>query len=393
MDLIEDFVRGTANLASPEQFRRWSAISMVSAALSRRVWTCFEDDKKLFANTYVILVSSPGLGKTRPMDLVAELLRPMSWIKRSANEVTRQRTIQDIADVFPEGKAEGERSFFFLVREMATFMPEGDAAWMQAIADLWDCPREYEKAIKGKSESSGRSEDIVYKPYVSLLFGAQPAWFAEGLPKTSYEMGFPARVFFIYADMKPERKLFLRRKQLANKGELHEGLKQLRTRKGEIMWSKPAQAAFIAWMDGGCTPVIDDPLLNSYNVRRDVHAAKIALINACARGHEEIELDDLERAWRYMFAAEVQMPAALTNAGGNVYRAQEELAVEYVQREWDRTGGRHVHEREVRRRLSKTTSTMVVERILNELIAQGRLKMLYAEKNKAPNRLLKPGVG
>ena len=87
------------------------------------------------------------------------------------------------------------------------------------------------------------------------------------------------------------------------------------------------------------------------------------------------------------------MPAALTNAGGNVYRAQEELAVEYVQREWDRSGGRHVHEREVRRRLSKTTSTMVVERILNELIAQGRLKMLYAEKNKAPNRLLKPGVG
>ncbi len=153
MDLIEDFVRGTSNMASPVQFRRWSAICMVSASLTRRVWTCIEDDKKLFPNIYVILVSAPGLGKTRPMDLVDDLLYPMSWIKHSPNEVTRQRSIQDIADVFPKDKAEGMNSYLFLVREMATFMPEGDAAWLQAIADLWDCPPRYEKAIKGVSES------------------------------------------------------------------------------------------------------------------------------------------------------------------------------------------------------------------------------------------------
>ncbi len=391
MDLIEEFMRGTSNMASPVQFRRWSAISMVSAALSRRVWTCIEDDKKLFPNTYVILVSAPGLGKTRPMDLVDELLYPMTWIKHSPDEVTRQRSIQDIADAFPQDKPEGETSFFFLVMEMATFMPEGDAAWLQAISRLWDCPPRYEKAIKGVSDSSGRSEDFVWKPYVNLLFGAQPAWFAEGLPKTSYEMGFPARVFFIYADLKPERKLFLRRKQLSNRSELHEGIKRLRTIKGELRWEPDAEKAFVAWMDGGCKPLIDDPLLTSYNTRRDMHSAKLALIVACARAHTSIKLDDLRTAWEYMFEAEKGMPAALTNAGGNVYRAQEELACEYVEREWANTK-RHVHEREVRRRLSKTTSTMVVERILNELIAQGRLKMLYADKNKAPNRLLKPGV-
>ncbi len=43
MDLIEDFVRSTSNMASPEQFRRWCAVSMVSTALTRRVWTCIED--------------------------------------------------------------------------------------------------------------------------------------------------------------------------------------------------------------------------------------------------------------------------------------------------------------------------------------------------------------
>ncbi len=110
MDLIEDFMTATANMASPPQFRLWSAISMVSSALTRRVWTCIEDDLKLFPNTYIILVSIPGIGKTRPMDLVDLILEPLSWVTRSPDEVTRQRTIQDIADVFPESAEEGDAS-------------------------------------------------------------------------------------------------------------------------------------------------------------------------------------------------------------------------------------------------------------------------------------------
>jgi hypothetical protein len=84
------------------------------------------------------------------------------------------------------------------------------------------------------------------------------------------------------------------------------------------------------------------------------------------------------------------MPTALTNAGGNMYRMQEETIVQFVEAEWERTK-RHVHEREVRRRLGRMVNSLMVERIVAELIAQGRLKPLYEEKNRAPNRLLKPG--
>lgn len=388
MDLIEDFVAATSNMASPIQFRRWSAISMVSSALSRRVWTCIEDDLKLFPNTYIILVSIPGIGKSRPMDMVAELLDEMSWITFAPDEVTRQRTIQDIADVFPEGAKEGDASFFFFIPEMATFMPEADAAWMQAIARLWDCPRRpYHKAIK----TGERTDDVIYNAYVNLLFGAQPSWFAEGFPKSSYEMGFPARVFFIYAEGKPQRKLFRRRKQLQDGGAIKVGVRSLRTRTGEVRWEERAEEAFIKWMDEGCPPEIDDPLMKGYNTRRDMHAGKLALIVACARGHKVIELGDLEQAWKYMFEAEKDMPTALTNAGGNIYRMQEETIVNFVQAEWERTK-RPVHERIVRQRLGRVVNTLMVERIVNELIAQGRLKTLYMSGNRAPNRLLKPGV-
>ncbi len=388
MDLIEDFVSATSNMASPEQFRRWCAVSMVSTALTRRVWTCIEDDLKLFPNTYIILVSSPGIGKSRPMSLVEDLLCPMMWITRSPDEVTRQKSIQDIAEVFTEGKQEGAASFFFLVSEMATFMPEADAAWMQAIARLWDCPPLYHKSIK----TGERTDDFIYNAYVNLLFGAQPSWFAEGFPKASYEMGLPARIFFIYADKKPTRELFKKREQMPKelKKQFQDGLRGLRGRSGAVEWEPDAIEAFVKWMDAGQPPLVDDDLLKGYNTRRDMHAGKLALIVACSRGHKSISLEDLERGWSYMFEAEKEMPTALTNAGGNMYRMQEEAVVAFVQGEWERTK-RFVHEREVRRRLGRMVNSLMVERIVAELIAQGRLKPLYEGKNRAPNRLLKPG--
>ncbi len=395
MDIIEDFMTATENMASPPQFRLWSAISLVSASLSRRVWTHIEDDLKLFANTYILLVSIPGIGKSRPMDVVGVLLDKLAWVSMSPDEVTRQRTIQDIADVFTkEGDGPGESSYLFLVSEMATFMPEADAAWMQALARLWDCPpRPYHKAIKTSPGKGKRTDDVIWDAYVSLLFGAQPSWFAEGFPKASYEMGLPARIFFIFASEKPKRVLFKERKQMSTelRDQIIEGLKRMRGRWGAVGWEDPAKAAFVAWMNKDQPPVVDDPLLRGYNTRRDMHAGKLALIVACSRGHKEITLADLERAWEYMFDAEKGMPTALTNAGGNAYRMQEEAVVQFVENEYARTK-RYVHERLVRRCLGKMVNSLLVERIIAELIAQGRLKPLYEKKNLTPNRLLKPGT-
>jgi len=137
--------------------------------------------------------------------------------------------------------------------------------------------------------------------------------------------------------------------------------------------------------------MIEDPLLGGYNTRRDMHAGKLALIVALGRGARSIRLADLEIAWEYMFEAEVDMPKALSNAGGNIYRMQEETVIAFVEKEYVRTQ-KPIHEREVRRRLGRIVSTTMIAKIVDELFAQGRMKQMYAEMNKTPNRLLKPGA-
>jgi hypothetical protein len=384
MNLIEEFVKGTHNMASPEIFRRWCALAMVASVMSRRVWTCIEDDLKLFPNLYVFLVAKPGIGKSRAMEVVGELLRKMESVVFAPDEITPERMVQHLGETFMEKWDEGKFSYFALISELATFMPKPDAAWMQALARIWDCPSFYERQTKHQGF------DTLINPYCSILAGVQPSWFAEGFPHNAYELGLPSRVFFIYAGDKPYREFFKRRVQAKNMDPLFRALQRIEGVEGEVTWDPPAQEAWVEWSEKGMPPAPDDPLLEGYSTRRDMHAGKLALVVAVAShpGRKVITLEDLGVAWKYLFEAEQGMPTALSGAGGNIYKMREEAVLGFVGKEYARTG-KHVPEREVRRRLGRMVSSTLITPIINELINQQRLKALST--TSSPHRLLKLG--
>lgn len=392
MNLIDQFVEATSNMAAPEIFRRWCAISMVSAAMSKRVWTCIEDDLKLFANTYIFLVAKPGIGKSRPMEVARTLLRDLPRepgknydpVIFTPDEITRERMIQQMAEVFNEGREEGAMSYIALISEFATFMPEPDAAWMQAVARLWDCSFMYERQTKHMGW------DTIINHYPCMLAGVQPSWFSEGFPPNAYELGLPARILFIYASEKPEREFFRGRKQVEGLDRIAKQLRKVMGLRGEVMWDKEAVELWREWANAGYPPAPDDPLLEGYSTRRDMHAGKLALIVSAAShpGTPGVTVEDLKTAWHYLFHAEQYMPTALSNAGGNIYKMREETILAFVQSRYAEDK-KLVPEREVRRRLGRMVSTTLITPIINELINQQRLKALGT--SKAPHRLLKPG--
>lgn len=656
-NFIEQFVHATRHMAAPEIFRRWCALATVSAAMSRRVWTCIEEDLKLFPNLYVMLVSKPGIGKSRPMEVSKALLIALDpggkVIAFMPDELTRQEMIHHMGEWFKANKGEGNCVYISLISEFACFMPEPDAGWMQACARLWDCPNMYERATKhcmavehrvltadlrwvpagslkvgdrligfdeenvagtgrryrlsivegmgveeedtsvvsfsnnqrlivtpdhkwltctggrntprnwtrtdqlraggrasrvplvippweidksydagwlagfldgegsirrggdvtagqrpgivldqalsllelkgqpfhvhpttgraskglGKGDCMtirvcgtladrlsflgsirperliakldpnvfGRMEnrrnhlkndvtesltvmsvqpwgkhrvakiqtstktlicegipmhncghDALYTPYVTMLAGVQPAWFAEGFPQNSYEMGLPARMLFIHADVKPFRRFFGSGKQVDGFQPLVDKLHRVAAVVGHVPWTPDAQEAWRDWSDAGMPPIIDNPFLEGYVTRRDMHTAKLALICAVAThpGSPQIKLSDLEQAWTYLREAEVEMPKALVAAGGNIYKRHEEKVIEFVKRIWEQNKDaeklmdRHVPEAEVRRRLGQTVPTPVIRAIIDELIVQKRLVPVGTAKT--PYRMLRP---
>lgn len=392
MNLIEQFVSATSHMASPEVFRRWCAVSMVSVALGRKCWTSIEAGLRLYPNTYIFLVSRPGIGKSRAVEEAWQLLRRLPigpespcTVVFTPDEITKERMVQHMGEVFYEGREPGSVSYFGLISEFATLMPEPDAGWMQSIARIWDCPERYERQTKH------HGTDVLVNPYCCVLAGVQPSWFAEGFPPHAYELGLPARIIFVYAGEKPEREFFAKApSRVAALAAVYEGLERVHKIRGEFPWEPAAKQAWSAWARAGFPPAPDDPLLEGYTVRRDMHMAKLAMIVAAA-SHPESKLvtrADLEQAQAYLFAVEKDMPTALSNAGGNIYKMREETILSFVAGQYAATK-RPVPEREVRRRLGRMVSTTLIVPIINELVAQQRLKALST--SAAPNRLLMPG--
>ena len=62
-DFVEQFLKYTEERPSPEIFRKWSAITTLSGALEKRVWTLTKAGPQ-FANLYTMLVAPPGVGKS-----------------------------------------------------------------------------------------------------------------------------------------------------------------------------------------------------------------------------------------------------------------------------------------------------------------------------------------
>src|SRR5437867_4059065 len=69
---IEDFVKFTASIESPEIFRRWTAITTIAAVLEQKVWAWTND--VIYPNMYTFLVGHPGVGKSRTINEARKML-------------------------------------------------------------------------------------------------------------------------------------------------------------------------------------------------------------------------------------------------------------------------------------------------------------------------------
>ena len=60
---VSAFIQYTANTGSPTLFRKWTAISLVAAALERKVWIRTSKGI-LYPNIFAVLAGPAGIGKT-----------------------------------------------------------------------------------------------------------------------------------------------------------------------------------------------------------------------------------------------------------------------------------------------------------------------------------------
>lgn len=390
MEILNEFTKRTAFLPSPFIYRKWTAIGIISAALHRNVWTATiryaTGELPLWGNQYVLLCGPSGTGKTLPIGVAKPILK-RAGVRLAPDDVTHEKLLYKMADKHREGQydlfAEGEMACW--VSEFGTFMKGANVDMQQAIADIWNCPPDFER-------STVKHGDVrIDKPFLNIMAGVQPAWFTTGLSAENFEMGLPSRLLIVFSKETMEIK----------HGDIEAddpvgilpAVKRIREIEGYFKCTDDAVGLLNQWETDGRPPKraeFDGSFLHGYAKRRGEHVAKLALVRAVdkfqagKRSYQEVTEKDILWGLETLVEIEPNMLEAVEGSGGNQYKSKENSLVALVKSKTPMP----VQEFVLRREMSRLMPSYLHDSTLNSLIAQQRIRILEGD---SPERVFIAG--
>lgn len=314
IDLIDLFMDLTSGTRSPEIFRLWSAISLISGALERRVWIA-NGDSITFPNLYILLVAPPGVGKwvvELVRDLWSEAMKP-GQITNAFHVSSDSVTFASIVDELEEARTtflspSGPivyHSLLVTAEEFGLLIPQFNPEIVDKLNSLWSNKSEY-----SESRRTGHKKIRIANPQLNILAGIQPSTMAARFPEDLWDTGIGRRLLMVYSSEGPRLKLFHRSAGVKGaRGQILRILSQLAGFYGPLQVTSEAEFRLEEWYGSGQEPVPDHSKLVHYNTTRGLYSLKLSLIASIARSRERIvRVEDVERALAWLFEAERRMP-------------------------------------------------------------------------------------
>jgi hypothetical protein len=275
----------------------------------------------------------------------------------------------------------GNHSYGVFAEEIGAFLQEPDIPFMQALAGLWACQSpDWEKNTKTQGV------DRVFDPYVTMLAGAQPGWFARVLDRAVLEMGLPGRMHYIYQRDVQRVRPFHGIDRTAQLHDFMPSLEPVLRCEGQWNFTEGARNDYLRWWDAECPgprgPCVWDGPTAYYASRRPQHAAKLSFVHAVAThpGRACIEPEDVAMGLDLLWDAEADLGDVMGMISGNSFRGREQEVLGWVAAQ----APLMVSEAAVRAKLAEQIPSNNIEQVLKELIYSGRLGV--AENRLAPNR-------
>ena len=214
IDLYLDYTKGQE---SPRDFHFWTAVSLLSGAVGRKIWLSRGHDR-LYPNHYVILVAGSAMSrKSSAINIGVGLLRRATQNKIDSGlthgistilsgKMTPEALCRAISSRGLEGMLETDakpvvadntsRPCYLFSSELGVFLSK--AAQSNGLVDLlidwYDCPDVFEYITK----TSG--SDYVYEVFISLLSATTPDWIAQNVTSSVFNQGFVGRVIFVHSE-------------------------------------------------------------------------------------------------------------------------------------------------------------------------------------------------
>ena len=334
-DWIDSFMEFTKESEPPDSFRLWTAISVIAAALQRKVKISW-GHITWYPNMYIILVGPSASRKGTAMGPGYDLLMDLG-VTLAAQATSRQALISRMknstqSELNEEGKMEFHSSLTVFSKEFTVFLGYHNRELMSDLCDWYDCERRW------KYETISRQTEEIIGVWVNIIGATTPDLIAASLPPDAIGSGLTSRIIFVCEDRigKIVPVHFLSKYELDLRDKLYEDLEKINSMVGRFKFTPEFIDLWTEWYvkEGPLENKFSDPRFKGYTGRRATHIMKLCMIMSASRTGSMIISDkDLERAIRILEWAERKMPRVFTGVGKSQIAETLPQVLTYIQRQ------------------------------------------------------------
>lgn len=320
-NLIDAYLDYSSGHESTVRVRKWCIISVIAAALERRV-SISRGYFPLFPNLYTFIIGRSGLiKKTTSTGIAVNLLREISDIRIMSERLTSSALVEQLAMAGKQYEINGQTmkqsALFAYASELAVFLEEVYGDITTLLTTFYDgIPHDCNKPwVYG---SIMRGDRKIYGPCLNILGASTKAWLTKCIPRSEIEGGFTSRIVFVVENNLPDVLIAwpeYNEDREIQKLKLVEDLREIHSLCGVYEPDKYAKGKFTKWYQMHMTTVLpqnQDPLMVGYMSRKGDTILKLSMIRAASQRDELVitckdldwaidEIDDLEKDWRLAF--------------------------------------------------------------------------------------------
>ena len=197
MSFLKDFLLYVSGCECPPPYAIWTAYSMLSAAIGRRIFLDLQYFK-VWPNIYVILVGPSGTRKTVATDMGVVLLQAaIPDISFSANNETYQGTItfmdseNSVRSYFDHnGKAVEYKPYFIVASELMNYIQNNPDGYIKFLTDIYDRPDQFIYRLKNEQR-------VLLRPYVVMCACTTANWLTDQIKQKTFSEGFGRRCIIV----------------------------------------------------------------------------------------------------------------------------------------------------------------------------------------------------
>ncbi|OFY39621.1 MAG: hypothetical protein A2Z69_00300 [Bacteroidetes bacterium RBG_13_44_24] len=306
---ITTYTEFTKPQQSPTIFHTWTALTIIAAALGRKVWM-HRGYYTLYPNLYTILVSASGVG----MKTTAIRIGVDTFLSKACPDLTIMRgslTIGYLADWMAQAAAKhpkGNAEVTIFCEEFKVFAKGlyADSGLIENLTKLYD-------GGKWDYMTKGRGTYLIEHPCINMLAASTPEWLTTGSASDFIGGGFSSRIVPV-ALLKDEKIIAWPEKDVVAK-DLEDGLlRDLETigkLEGQFLVTGEAKALFAEWYKNRDKYKVQDHRLDGFYSKKHDLVLKVAMIVSLSLNDDLVVTDDhIQTSLKLLGNLEINIPYA-----------------------------------------------------------------------------------